>query len=127
MILVDTSVWIDHLRTGNPRLEALLDEGEVVCHPFIIGELALGHLDNRRQILAFLGALPGVATAGPDEVMHLIDAHRLMGTGIGYLDAHLLASARLSSTPIWTFDTSLDRIAVKLEAAYPLDRVKEGE
>lgn len=127
MVLVDTSVWIDHLRTGNPRLEALLDEGEAVCHPFIIGELACGHVRNRRRILDLLRSLPGVVTAGHDEVMRLIDAHRLMGTGIGYLDAHLLASARLSSTPIWTFDMPLDRIAVKLETAYPLDRVKEGE
>ena len=118
MVLVDTSVWIGHFRKGDPRLEALLEDGDVACHPFIIGELALGHLDNRRQILAFLGALPGVATAGPDEVMHLIDAHRLMGAGIGYLDAHLLASALMSSAPIWTLDLPLHKAAVKLGAAY---------
>jgi predicted nucleic acid-binding protein len=118
MVLVDTSVWVGHFRKGDPRLAAMLDEGEVACHPFIIGELACGHLDNRRQILAFLCALPRVAAAGHDEVMHLIDAHRLMGAGIGYLDAHLLASARLSSVPIWTFDLSLRKTAVDLEVAY---------
>lgn len=118
MVLVDTSVWIDHLRKGNPRLEALLDEGEVLCHPFIIGELACGHIVNRRQIMAFLCSLPRVVTADHDEVMHLIDAHQLMGTGIGYLDAHLLASARVSSALIWTFDVSLDKTSAKLEVAY---------
>lgn len=118
MVLVDTSVWIDHLRKGNPRLEALLDEGEVLCHPFIIGELACGQIVNRRQIVAFLNSLPRVGTAGHEEVMHLIDAHRLMGTGIGYLDAHLLASARMSAALIWTLDLSLDRTSAKLDVAY---------
>ncbi len=118
MVLVDTSVWIDHLRKGNPRLEALLGEGEVLCHPFVIGELACGHIVNRRQILAFLNSLPQVVAAGHDEVMRLIDVHQLMGTGIGYLDAHLLASARLSSVPIWTFDVSLSKTSAKLTGAY---------
>jgi predicted nucleic acid-binding protein len=118
MVLVDTSVWIDHLRKGNPRLEALLGEGEVLCHPFVIGELACGHIVNRRQILAFLNSLPQVVAADHDEVMRLIDANQLMGTGIGYLDAHLLASARLSSVPIWTFDVSLSKTSAKLLGAY---------
>jgi predicted nucleic acid-binding protein len=118
MVLVDTSVWIDHLRKGNNQLEALLDEGEVLCHPFIIGELACGRIVNRRQILAFLRSLPRGVAADHDEVMRLIDANRLMGTGIGYLDAHLLASARLSSVPIWTFDLSLKKVSAKLGAAY---------
>lgn len=118
MVLVDTSVWIDHFRKGNPRLEALLDEGEVLCHPFIIGELACGQIVNRRQIMAFLCSLPRVVAADHNEVMHLIDGHQLMGTGIGYLDAHLLASARVSSALIWTFDVSLDKTSAKLEVAY---------
>ncbi len=118
MVLVDTSIWIDHLRKGNARLEALLDEGEVLCHPFIIGELACGHIVNRRQILAFLCSLPRAAAADHDEVMRLIDVHQLMGMGISYLDAHLLASARLSSVPIWTLDLSLHRTSAKLKVAY---------
>ena len=118
MVLVDTSVWIDHLRKGNPQLEALLDEGEVLCHPFVIGELACGHILNRRQILAFLRSLPRVVAADHDEVMRLIEVHQLMGTGIGYLDAHLLASARLSSVPVWTFDLSLKKASATLRAAY---------
>jgi len=114
MVLVDTSVWIDHLRKGNSQLEVLLDEGEVLCHPFIVGELACGHIANRRQIMAFLRSLPQAVAAGQDEAMSLIDAQQLMGMGIGFIDVHLLASARLTSVPVLTLDTSLKNAAAKL-------------
>jgi predicted nucleic acid-binding protein len=118
MILVDSSVWIDHLHAGDPRLESLLDEGEVACHPFIIGELACGNISNRKQILAFLRSLPQTGAAGQDEVMSLIETHRFMGMGIGFIDAHLLASARLAGTPIWTRDLPLKKAAAKLDVLF---------
>jgi len=119
MILVDTSVWIDHLHDGNPQLESLLDEGEVVCHPFIIGELACGNISNRTRILAFLRSLPQAGTAGQDEVRSLIEAHRFMGMGLGFIDVHLLASARLAGTPLWTRDLPLKKAAAKLDVLFP--------
>lgn len=119
MILVDTSVWIDHLQDGNAQLESLLDEGEVVCHPFITGELACGNISNRTQILAFLRSLPQVGVAGQDEVMSLIEAHRLMGLGLGFVDVHLVASARLAMIPIWTRDLPLKKAAAKLDVLFP--------
>ena len=118
MVLVDTSVWIDHLRNGNHRLESLLDEGEVLCHPFIIGELACGHIVNRTPILAFLRSLPQAAAAGQDEALALIDAHRLIARGLGFIDVHLLASARLSGSSIWTSDMPLKNAATRLGVAY---------
>ena len=96
MILVDTSVWIDHLRRGNERLKSLLHDDQVLCHPFVIGELACGNLHNRNEVLYLLEALPGVPVADHTEVLHLIDAHRLYGQGLGWIDAHLLASALLT-------------------------------
>ncbi|OGD33707.1 MAG: ribonuclease [Candidatus Aminicenantes bacterium RBG_19FT_COMBO_58_17] len=119
MILVDTSVWIDHLYDGNPQLESLLDEGEVVCHPFIIGELACGNILNRTKILAYLRSLPQAGVAGQDEVMSLIEAHRLMGIGLGFVDVHLLASARLSMIPLWTRDIQLKKAAAELDVLFP--------
>jgi predicted nucleic acid-binding protein len=114
MVLVDTSIWIDHLRKGNAQLGALLDEGDVACHPYVIGELACGHIVNRHRILAFLRSLPQAIAAGQDEAMGLIDAHQLQGTGLGFTDVLLLCSARLTSVPIWTLDTSLKKAAAKL-------------
>jgi predicted nucleic acid-binding protein len=118
MILVDTSVWIDHLHDGNPKLESLLDEGDVVCHPFIIGELACGNVRNRTQILAFVRSLPQAGVAGQDEVISLIEAHRLMGMGLGFIDVHLLASARLAGTPLWTRDLQLKKAAERLDVIF---------
>jgi len=114
MVLVDTSVWIDHLKNGNHHLESLLDEGEVICHPFIIGELACGHLVNRAPILAFLRSLPQTGVAGHDEVLEMIEAHRLMAGGLGFMDVHLLASARLNGSPVWTHDIPFKKAAAKL-------------
>jgi hypothetical protein len=97
----------------------LLDEGEVVCHPFIIGELACGNISNRMQILAFLRSLPQAGTAGRDEVRSLIEVHRFMGMGLGFINVHLLASARLAGTPIWTRDLPLKKAAAELDVLSP--------
>ena len=107
MILVDTSVWVEHLRRGLPRLATLLQEGEVLIHPQVIGELACCHLRNRHQVLELLQGLPTAPVASDAEVLLLIEGDRLMGRGIGYIDAHLLASARLSHCRLWTQDRRL--------------------
>lgn len=117
MVLVDTSVWVAHLRQGDVGLEALLNEGRVVCHPFIIGELACGHLQNRSEILGHLQALPQANLAGHAEVMQFIDNYGLMGKGLGYVDMHLLAAARLTLVPLWTLDQKLQAVAVRLGVA----------
>lgn len=113
MVLVDTSVWVSHLRRGSARLQLLLDEGAVACHSFIIGELACGYMKNREEILSLLKALPGAVQAEHDEVLQLIEGHRLTGKGLGYIDIHLLASARLTGVPIWTLDNKLGKAAAK--------------
>ena len=117
MVLVDTSVWVAHLRHGASGLEALLNGGRVVCHPFIVGELACGNLRNRSEILVHLQALPRVIPAGHEEVMQFIEDYSLMGKGLGYIDMHLLASALLTKVPLWTLDQKLNEVAVKLELA----------
>ena len=111
MILVDTSVWIDHLRVGNERLRALLQNDQVLCHSFIIGELACGNLHNRNEVLHLLEALPSVPVADHSEVLHLINTHRLYGQGLGWIDAHLLASALLTGCELWTSDRLLHTLA----------------
>lgn len=115
MILVDTSVWVDHLRRRDARLVHLLDEGLVLCHPFVIGELALGSLKNRNELLALLGKLPSAALATQADVMALIDRRTLHGSGIGWVDAHLLASTLLARSRLWTADTPLRSAAAALE------------
>jgi predicted nucleic acid-binding protein len=118
MVLIDTSVWVSHFQEGNPQLEALLMKGRVVCHPFIIGELACGNLKNRKEILSLLEALPAATTADHKEVLYFIEQHQLMGIGLGYVDVHLLASAHLSTILFWTRDKKLREAAVKLNASY---------
>jgi predicted nucleic acid-binding protein len=118
MILVDTSVWVDHLRYGNPRLASLLEEGAVVCHPFVIGELACGNLPDRAATLSRLHDLPRTGVAGQDEVISLIEARRLMGMGLGFIDVHLLASARLAGIPLWTRDFQLKKAAATLDVLF---------
>ena len=113
MILVDTSVWVEHLRRGLPRLATLLQEGEVLIHPWVIGELACGNLHNRQHVLDLLQGLPTALVASDAEVLLLIERDRLMGRGIGYLDAHLLASARLSHCRLWTQDRRLAAVALE--------------
>ena len=115
MILVDTSVWIDHFRRGNDRLKNLLNENQVLCHPFVIGELACGNLKNRKEILGLLNSLQAVQTAGHSEVLHLLDSHHFYGVGLSWIDAHLLASALLTGCSIWTLDKPLRSAAEKLK------------
>ena len=117
MVLVDTSVWVAHLRQGDIGLEALLQEGRVVCHPFIIGELACGNLKNRSEILSLLQALPGAVKAEPEEVLQFIENFSLMGKGLGYIDLNLLAAARLTGVPLWTLDKKLKEVAMQLGLA----------
>ena len=118
MVLVDTSVWVAHLRHGDTGLETLLDEGHVLCHPFIVGELACGNLKNRSEILSLLRALPMAMFAEHEEVMQFIGNFRLMGTGLGYLDVHLLSSAILTRVPLWTLDRKLNQASLRLGLAY---------
>jgi predicted nucleic acid-binding protein len=110
-VLVDTSVWVDHLRKGETLLQDLLSTGQVATHPCIIGELACGNLTNHTEVLKLLSELPLAAIASNDEVMHLIEKHDLGGKGIGWIDAHLLASALLDHIPLWTRDRRLAVIA----------------
>lgn len=114
MVLVDTSVWVEHLRSGSAGLEPALQNGQVACHPFVIGELACGNLRNRSQILSLLSTLPLVRLAEHEEVMHVIEEYRLMGKGLGYIDVNLLASAMLSRVPLWTIDRRLNAVASTL-------------
>lgn len=111
MILVDTCVWIVHFRKRPSRLTPLLDQGRVLAHPFIIGELACGPLRKRARILGDLRTLPSAALAAEDEVMRLIENRSLWGLGIGWIDAHLLASALISNCELWTLDAKLVRAA----------------
>ena len=115
MILVDTSVWIDHLRMSDDALNVALGEGEVVIRSFVIGELACGNMRNRAEVMSLLSDLPSCTEATNDEVLQLIQRHQLMGRGIGFVDAHLLAAAMLSpATTLWTRDPRLERIALEL-------------
>ena len=111
MILVDTSVWIDHFRTGRSKVGVLLSQNLVMVHPFVMGELACGNLKARARILSDLEALPSAVSATHEEVMRLVEARKLWGLGIGWIDAHLLASALLSNCPLWTLDGKLAQAA----------------
>ncbi len=117
MILADTSVWIAHLRHGSDGLKRALEAGEVFCHPHVLGELACGNLRNRESILEFLRALPAATVATDEEVLACIERNRLFGTGLGYTDVHLLASAMLTPTRLWTLDAALGREARRLHLA----------
>lgn len=118
MILADTSVWIDHLRTGNHALSGLLDAGMVLMHPFVVGELALGTLRQRGLVLGALLDLPRASVATDVEVRQFVDRHRLWGRGIGYIDVHLLAAVRLTAgARLWTQDARLRRAAEELALA----------
>ena len=119
MILVDTSVWIAHLRDGVLPLAAALEHGGVLMHPFVLGELACGSLKKRREILRLLGALPSAPQATNPEVMDFIERRALMGRGVGYIDVHLLASVALAGTArLWTLDKRLAAVAADLKLAY---------
>ena len=116
-MLADTSIWIDHFRHGNARLEALLEKGQVRTHPFVVGELACGNLAKRVEVLRLLRELPSVVSATDDEVLVFVERHRLMGAGIGWIDAHLLAAAALTRTKLWSLDAKLARAARRLDLA----------
>jgi predicted nucleic acid-binding protein len=118
MVLVDTSVWVAHLKYGNIGLEPILNDGHVFCHQFIIGELACGNLRNRSEILSLLRALPMANMADHEEVMHFIENYNLMGKGLGYIDMHLLASAILTKISLWSLDKKLNEVSSKLGLAY---------
>lgn len=113
-MLVDTSVRVEHFRRGDPRLSALLGRDEVECHPFVIGELACGFMRRRSEVLSLLQRLPHVPVASQDEVLTFLDRHRLMRCGIGWIDAHLLASAALGNTLLWSRDRRLSEVALEL-------------
>ena len=113
-ILVDTSVWIKHLRESDKNLIRLLEKGLVACHPFIIGELACGGIKNRYEIISLLNDLPSTDIVDHSEIMEFIEYQKIMNKGIGYVDVHLLGSALVSETPLWTFDKALKRVANQL-------------
>jgi predicted nucleic acid-binding protein len=118
MVLVDTSVWIDHLRHGDAGLTVALTAGQVWMHSFVLGELACGNLRSRAEVLSLLQALPSMPVSADKEALFFIDQHELMGRGIGYVDVHLLASARLGGTLLWTRDKRLHALATELGLAH---------
>jgi len=118
VVLVDTSVWVTHLRSGDRRLTELLKDAEVMAHDFIVGELACGHLKNRREILTLLRALPAAPVISQEEFLSFLEHHSLSGQGIGYVDVHLLAAAALADVHIWTLDAPLKKAAEKLKIAF---------
>lgn len=119
MVLADTSVWIRHLRTGGSELTALLDDAEVVCHPWVIGELACGRLDPREATLSLLGELPALPSIDLDECLHFVGAQDLAGSGLGLVDVQLLGSAQLVGVPLWTLDRALALAARRLGLGHP--------
>jgi predicted nucleic acid-binding protein len=114
VILADTSVWVDHLRQGNARLERLLGDSRILCHPFVTGELALGHLRRRAEILALLANLPQASPAAHAEVLGFVEENRLVGSGLGWVDVHLLCAAALERAQLWTLDRRLAGAAARL-------------
>jgi predicted nucleic acid-binding protein len=119
LILVDTSVRIDHLRSGNATLVSLLVGGSVLAHPWVVGELALGNIRNRGEVLTLLHGLPQAVVATNDEVLRLVDDEVLYGTGLGYMDVQLLAATRLTSAArLWTAEWHLSALAERLGVRY---------
>jgi predicted nucleic acid-binding protein len=118
VVLVDTSIWVSHLNVGDAHLKVLLEQGKVACHPLIVSELACGNIRNRAEVLSLLRALPMASMAEHGEVLHFIDGHSLMGIGLGFIDVHLLASALLSSVPLWTADKPLIAASAELNISY---------
>lgn len=117
MTLVDTSIWANHLRRADPRLVQLLGNAQVVCHPFVVGELACGHLGHRTEVLALLARLPVVSPVSQAEALAFIEVNQLAGSGVGWVDVHLLASARLARAGVFTADKALARAAERLGLA----------
>ena len=121
MILADSSVWIDHLIVEDPHLVSMLDQQEILIHPMVIGELACGNMRDRADMMRLFRRLPKILAASHDEVLFLIEYHQMMGRGIGFIDAHLLAAAVMSApTQLWTKDRRLMALASELGVAYGL-------
>lgn len=118
LTLVDTSVWVDHLRSDLLVLRHLLEQDLVMCHPLVIGELACGNMKHRTEVLASLAVLPTTLTVEYDELLRFIDTHKLFGRGLGWIDVHLLASAVLERVTLWTLDQSLRNAARKLRCSF---------
>jgi predicted nucleic acid-binding protein len=119
-ILVDTSVWVKHLRENEKNLIRLLEQGLVACHPFIIGELACGGIKNRYEIISMLNDLPSTDILDHYDIMEFIEYRKIMNKGIGYVDVHLLASALVSETALWRFDKALRNISKQLSIQYDI-------
>jgi hypothetical protein len=117
VILVDTSVWVEHLRHGNARLVQLLHDELAVCHPFVVGELAMGSLRNRAEILDLLQRLPTMQVASHAEVLTLVERRHLNGAGLGWIDAHLLTSTILTGRRLWSLDRRLADAAQRFDVA----------
>ena len=122
MVLVDTSVWVNHLRNSDKHLEKLLLNGEVVCHTYIIGELACGTIKNRKEIISLLRSLPMASHIEFEEMLYFIEQNQLNGKRIGFVDVHLLASAQLSQLLLWTEDKRLMKMATELDLKYKKGR-----
>ena len=118
MVLVDTSIWVAHFRKGDSHLQELLVDEQVLCNPFILGELACGGLKNRKEIISLLKALPGAITAEINEILEFIEHQKLIGVGIGLVDVHLLASALLTKALLWTIDRNLRAATARLNILY---------
>ncbi len=118
MILADTSVWVEHLRHGCDPLRELLSDGRVCCHQFVIGEIALGRLSRRRSVLSLLSELPVARPATHEEVLAFVEQRDLAGAGIGWVDAHLLASVAMDGLRLWTFDRRLAACARRIGLAW---------
>jgi len=118
VILADTSVWVSHLRHGEARLKDLLNENQVLVHPFVIGELACGNPKNRKETLSLLHALPAAPAVEQAELLRFVEQRHLPGSGIGFVDAHLLASTQLAGALLWTSDRLLRQAAQKLNLNY---------
>ena len=114
MVLVDTSVWVSHLRHSNTSLQKLLNESRVVSHPLIIGELACGNIRNRTEIISLLQSLPMLDVVEHEELLLFIEHNKLMGTGLGFVDVHLLAATILAGIPLWTQDKKLKQACSRL-------------
>ena len=117
MILVDTSVWVEHLRRRDTLLAARLEAGDVMCHPYVIGEIGLGSLRRRADVLELLASLPSAPVVGHDDVMLFVEQRGLSGRGIGWIDVHLAASAVVSGAKLWTTDRRLADVARSLRLA----------
>lgn len=117
-ILVDTSVWIDHLRTNSPTLRRLLDNDQVVCHPLVVGEIACGNMRHRAEVLESLAVLPAAPTIDHEELLTFLETHKLFGQGLGWIDVHLLASTILQQVTLWTLDQPLRNAARRLHCHF---------